>query len=294
MIRILLWLLAVGLLIWAILLPGSVTIPLAAALLIVAGLSGLYRPPDNHIGVVYRLGRLWRFLGPEEWTWLIPLVDQVRRPICHLPRQTTARISDVLTQDRVPVSLELLGFYQLDPRLAEGDFRLQFLYVPESRWEAILGNILQEVVGEVVGYFPFRNLLTSAGRSRLKQTLSEELARRVRGLGIRVDRRDGVTVSALRPMDLSWFRLQPLLEGIRERGAEEDEGWKALVLEWAAAVGQNGRAPQTLITPGGNQAGAGTRPRQKAGTTRRPREPGPEAGREVDTSRVILLGSRSS
>ena len=292
MVRALLWLFAVGCLIWAISLPGPVSIPLAAVLLVVAGLSCLYRPPDNHIGVIYRLGRLWRFLGPEEWTWLIPLVDQVRSPICHSPRQTTVKISDLLTQDRVPISLELQGFYQLDPRLAEGDFRLQFLYVPEARWEAILGNILQEVAGEVTGGFTFRNLLTSAGRNRLKQMLSEELARCVRGLGIRVDRRDGVTVLALRPMDLSWFRLQPLLEGIRERGAEEDEPWKALVLEWAAAVGQNGRTPQTLITPGGNQGDMGTRPRREAGTTRRPGGPGPETGREVDTLRVIPLGPR--
>ncbi len=290
MVRALLWLLAVVLWVLVAFLPGPVIIP-AAVVLVLACLSNLYRPPDNHIGVIYRLGRLWRLVDPEEWVWRIPLLDQVRRPISRLPRQTTVKISDLLSRERIPIDLELLGFYQLDPRLAGENFRLQFLYIPESRWEEIVGNILREVAGEIVGRFPFQNLLTSTGRNQLKQALSEELARRVRGLGIEVDRRDGVTVSALRPMDLSWFRLQPLLEGIRERGAEEDETWRALVLEWAAAVGQNGSTPQTLITPGGNQAGP--RPRRETRTAgRRPGEPGPEAGRETDTSRVILLGSR--
>ncbi|MGB9724195.1 MAG: SPFH domain-containing protein [Chloroflexia bacterium] len=291
MVRVLLWLLAVALLVLAVFAPGPVTLSLATVALAVACLSCLYRPPDNHIGVVYRFGRLHRLLGPEEWTWIIPLLDRVRTPIGHLPHQMTVKISDLLTGDRIPIVLELLGFYQLDPRLADAGFRLQFLYIPETRWEEIIGNILREVAGEVVGSFPFRNLLTSTGRNQLKQALSAELARRVQGLGIGVDRHEGVTVLALRPMDLSWFRLQPLLEGIRERGTEEDETWRALVLEWAAAVGQNGSTPQTLITPGGNQAGP--RPRRETGMAgRRPGEPVPEAGREVDTSRVILLGSR--
>lgn len=291
MVRAFLWLLAVALLILAVFLPGPVTIPLATVALVVAGLSGLYRPPDNHIGVIYRLGRLWRLVDPEEWVWLIPLLDQIRRPISRLVHRAEVKISDLLTLDRIPIVLELLGFYQLDPRLAEEGFRLQFLYIPEARWEEIVGNILREVAGDVVGRFPFRNLLTSAGRNQLKRALSEELARRVRELGIEVNGHDGVTISALKPMDLSWFRLQPLLEGLRERGTEEDETWRALTLEWAAAVGQNGSTPQTLITPGGSQAGS--RPRRETGPAgRRPEEPGPTPGREADTSRVVLLGSR--
>lgn len=294
MFRAFLWLLAVALLLLAVFLPNPVTISLTVAALVVAWLSGLYRPPDNHIGVVYRLGRLRYLVGPEQWAWVIPLVDQIRSPIDCRPRQVAVEISGLLTLDRVPIALELLGLYQVDPRLAEDRFRLRALYTTEQKWEEIFQNALCGVAGEVAGGFLLEQLLDPAGRRDFGQMLSESLACHICQLGIHVDRRDGVMVSGLRPMDLTWFRLQPLLEGIRQGGAEADEALRALMLELAAAAGRNGGTYQTLVVPGGDSTA--TRLRRGMGTaalgTKESRADS-EAASAADVSPSILLGSSS-
>jgi len=225
----------------------------------------LYRPPEDHLGVIYRLGRFSRWVGPDEWEVVIPGIDEIKCPISLHLRRMEINLSDLLTQDQVPVDCKLVAYYQLDLRHAGPHFRSQALRIPGEGWNSIIRTVLQETANEVIGGIALQELLTSEGRRLLKHTLSSKLAQRVQDLGLLISPRTGVSVQVLKPTDAVWRamvdkfaaaslgeaaldRVRSILEELSR--ADPKLAWQALLLEWAAAVVQQGNLPQFVIASG--------------------------------------------
>lgn len=222
----------------------------------------LYRPPELHLGVIYRLGRFGRWVGPDEWTLVLPWLEQIRPPISLHLRRIEIKLSDLLAQDRVPIDCELIVYYQLDLRLADPHFWPQALLIPAEGWNSIVRTVLREAAAEVAGGLHSQQLLRPASRGLFKQRLSALLAERVLNLGMVVNPRTGVSVQALKPAEAIWqamldrlaaaslgeaalARVRPMLEALSQ--SHPDVAWEVLLLEWAAAVAQTGNSPQAII-----------------------------------------------
>jgi regulator of protease activity HflC (stomatin/prohibitin superfamily) len=174
----------------------------------------LYRPPENHLGVIYQLGRLWRLVGPDEWVCVIPWVNEIKLPISLHLRRAEISFCDLLTEDQVPVDCNLLVYYQLDLRLARAEFWSQALRIPDEGWNSIIRTVAQETAGEIIGGIAFQQLLTPEGRGHLKCTLSALLADRVRGLGLIVNPRTGVSMQTLKPTNAIWCAMVDRFAGV--------------------------------------------------------------------------------
>jgi regulator of protease activity HflC (stomatin/prohibitin superfamily) len=224
----------------------------------------IYRPPEDHLGVVYQLGRLWRLVEPNRLIFVLPGVRTVKDAISLHVRQVTVCLPDLLTQDQVPIDCELIVFYQLDPRLAVTDFQAQALRISEGGWNSAIKTVLQETAGEVIGGIPFQQLLKPSGRHRLKRALGALLAERLQRFGVVVDQRTGVSLQALKPADVIWQAMQerlaavslgeaalarvlPMVQELSQQ--HPDIGWEALLLEWAAVIAKEGAVPQVLVGP---------------------------------------------
>lgn len=264
-----LWVLAVGALILVTF--QSALIWLAAPLLVLALLYSviqlfLYRPPENHLGVVYRFGRFSQLVGPDEWTFILPGIHRINPPVSLNMRRLEATLTDLLTQDQFPVECGLLVFFRVDLRLTDPGFRVQALSFSVREWEALVRSVSQETAAELTGHLSLQQLLRPDGRNRLRQDLARLLSDRLRGLGLAVDRHTGVSVQMLKPEDTIWqamnerlsslslgeaalARVYPVLEELSQRHPEV--AWNALLLELAAAMNRDGTLPQLLVAPGG-------------------------------------------
>ena len=224
----------------------------------------LYRPPENHLGVIYRFDRLCQLVGPDEWVLVIPGVNEIKAPISLHLRRVEVALSDVLTQDHVPINCELITYYQLDLRHTKADLRSHALRISDEGWNSILRTVLREIANEVVGGINLQQLLSPAGCRHFKRALSALLAKRVQSLGVIVNPRTGVSVQRLRLAEAVWrammdelaavalgkaaaARIRPILAELSQ--GHPEVAWEALLLEWAAAVVQQGYLPQVVIAP---------------------------------------------
>jgi len=238
---------------------AAVLLGVALALLILQRI--LYRPTENHVATVYRFGRLGHLVGPDEWTYVIPGMHEVKTEMALRPRRAEASLTDLWTTDQIPVDCDLLVFYLVDLRHARAGFRAQALTIPDDGWNSMVRSVIQEAAGQAVGDMRLDELLSSAGRAGLKSTLSAELAGRLKDLGIVVNPQTGVSVQRVKPARTVWDamadlgaaetlgeatvrRLHPMLEELDRRGAEV--ALEMLLLELAAAVAKDGTAPQSL------------------------------------------------
>jgi regulator of protease activity HflC (stomatin/prohibitin superfamily) len=221
----------------------------------------LYRPPEDHLGVIYRCDRFSRLVGPDSWTFLLPGLDKVVDPVSLCLRQAPAQLCDLLTKDGVPVDCDLLVNYQVDLRLAAPHKVTQALRIPDAGWRSMIRTTLQEVACEVMGGMCSHDLFTTRGRHHLKLKLGASLTSRLELLGVIVDPRVGISIQMLKPADEIWqamvdrlaavplgeaalARILPLLSELRQ--LDPGKVWEALLLEWADRAGT---MPQVLITP---------------------------------------------
>jgi regulator of protease activity HflC (stomatin/prohibitin superfamily) len=231
----------------------------------------LYRPPEDHLGVIYRFSRFSRLVGPEQWVFIIPGLHEIKDPISLHVRWLEANLSDMLTQDQVPIDCKLTVYYQRDLRHADAHFRSQALHIPDKGWDSIIRTVLQETANEVTSVITFRQLLTLKERHHFKWRLTALLAERVRRLGLVINPKTGISVQVLKPADAIWramvdrsaavslgeaalARVHPILEDLSQR--HPGVAWETLLLEWAAAVAKEGTTPQVLVAPAGEPARA--------------------------------------
>jgi len=225
----------------------------------------LYRPPEDHLGVIYQLGRFSRLVEPDEWAITIPGVHKPRTPISLHVRRLDADFPEVLTQDQVPVDCKLVVYFQRDLRCADAAVRTEALHIPDEGWNTIIRTVMRETIDEVVSCVPYHQLLTARGRADLKQALGVLVGRRVQRLGLIVHPRRGVSVQMLRPTQAVWqamveqsaavslgeaalARVRPMLQELSQLHPEIS--WEALLLEWAAVMAKEGTTPQVLVASG--------------------------------------------
>ncbi len=215
----------------------------------------LYRPPENHLGVIYRLGRFDRWVDPDQYELIIPGIDTVRRPISLYFRPITIALADLQTKDLVPIECEMLVYYQIDLRRAHPEFLAQALQTPDAAWEEILRSQVQEIAGDLVRGATYREIMTAEGCRRFKNRLGRILSDQARNMGIVVDPQFGISIQAIQPISTVWAahieqftapmqgeaareRIRPTLEEIDKR--YPGVGRDAMFLEWAATIAKEG------------------------------------------------------
>jgi regulator of protease activity HflC (stomatin/prohibitin superfamily) len=246
----------------------------AGLLLILAvllSLFGLYRPPENHLGAIYRFDRFHRLIEPDDWTVLWPQ-DHVKCDVNLRLHRTTIELSDLLTRDQRPLDCTLAVYFRRDLRLARPGFLPEALQIPIEGWQSIVQTIGREVAMEVAGDMQFQHLLTPTGYALLRHCLSRELANRARTLGILISSSTGVSIQALKPSGALWkammdrlaagalgeaalARVQPMFKGLCEK--HRQEAWNALLLQWASALARGDAAPQAVSIHGSGWGPAG-------------------------------------
>lgn len=179
----------------------------------------LYRPPESCIGVIYRpADRQYRFVSRDEWTIVIPGVEQVLEPVSARMTAIKTHHTTVLTADRHPVEIAVDWAYRLDPREVRADFRKQFLEITaQGMWPAVISRRLNDMVGEVLMRRTYAELLSDGGRRDLKDALGEAAEARLRGFGLCLNPATGVILQFARP-------TARVLRAREERIAAQDDG----------------------------------------------------------------------
>jgi regulator of protease activity HflC (stomatin/prohibitin superfamily) len=235
----------------------------------------LYRPTENHVGVIYRFGRFGRFVDPDRWSVLLPGIDSVEKETKLDMRTTHLQLTNVYTRDHVAIDLELKIFHMVDLRQVSPERLIQVLRFPtENAWDEIVRTGITDITrNQIVVSRSFAELTTPEGRSHLKQLLSFAIAERVRGFGILVNERFGVSIINLQPNEAfqealkeetvaktvgsaAVDRLRPFFEQFGDQ--DQAKAFIALVMQIASAVAKNGQSPD-IIFPNTNDflAGAG-------------------------------------
>lgn len=234
----------------------------------------LYRPTENHVGVIYRFGRFHRFVDPDHWAGTLPWFETVEKESKLDMRTVQLSLADVYTHERVPVNVEFKAFYLVDLRLTEVERRLQALRFPtEQAWDEIVRTAINDVARNSIFIAKtFDELNSKAGRSYLKSALSEEIASRVRGFGILINPRFGVNVVNLQPNEefrkalmeesaagalgsAAVSRLKPLIEQFIEQ--KQEKAVYALVMQIASAVAKHGNIPDVIFPNSNDYPGGG-------------------------------------
>jgi len=224
----------------------------------------LYRPTENHIGVIYRFGRFHRFVSPDRLVFTIPWIEEVDNETRLDMRTSQISLSDVYTSEKVAVNIDFKVFYFVDLRKADESRRLQVLRFPtDNAWDEIVRTAVNDVArNRVFIAKSFNELNSKDGRAYLKMALSSEVAERVRGFGIFINPRFGVNIADLQPNEefrkalmeesaastvgsAAMSRLIPLLDRIREQNQEK--AVYMLIMQIASAVAKNGTVPDVIF-----------------------------------------------
>jgi regulator of protease activity HflC (stomatin/prohibitin superfamily) len=179
--------------------------------------SFLYRPAENHIGIVYRSDRFNRLATPDRWTFLLPF-EEVTKEVSMDMRTAIVSLRDVLTRDQVLTDLDLKVFFSVDVRQTDPTRLLQVVrFVNDEAFEQIIKTNTNDVVRNMVfASRDFAELNSVHGRAWLKENLSREIGQRVRNFGILVGE-FGVNIAGFQP-NASY------LEALKERSAAYTQG----------------------------------------------------------------------
>jgi regulator of protease activity HflC (stomatin/prohibitin superfamily) len=224
----------------------------------------LYRPTENHVGVIYRCGRFNRFVDPDRWTFILPWFESISQEVKLDMRTVQIALKDIYTCERIAVDVKLKIFYFVDLREVDVERRIQVLRFPtETAWDEIVRTGVNDVARNVIFITKsFDELVTHDGRSYLKQALSSALAERVHGFGILLNPRFGVNIVDIQPNEefrqamkeesvakaigsAAAIRLEPLMEQFSDKGKEK--AYFMLIMQIAAAVAKTGNAPDIIF-----------------------------------------------
>lgn len=233
----------------------------------------LYRPTENHVGVIYRCGRFHRFVDPDRWVFTIPWFETVSQETKLDMRTVQISLKDIYTREKIALDVDLKIFYLVDLRETDTERRIQVLRFPtELAWDEIIRTGINDVARNVIFVTKtFEEWTSQDGRSYLKQALSSALAERVRGFGILLNPRFGVNIVDIQPNEefrqamkeesvakaigsAAAIRLEPLMEQFSDK--TKDKAFFTLILQIAAAVAKTGNAPD-IIFPSPNDFSAG-------------------------------------
>ncbi|GEM_PF-2158222 len=235
-----------------------------AAAILALWFSRWYRPPDNHVAVVYLLGRFGRLVGPDQLAWLWPLFERVRAEISLALRRQEVTLEQLPTQDTFPIDLHVAVRYQRDLRVAPAGFVVQALSLSEEAWDLLVHDAVQEAAREQLAGRSGWSLLDANEQAAFRARLSEAVEARLRLVGVSLDPKAGLTILDLRPSHTVWEALidrvaaGPLGEAAHRRveallaeaeRRNEEAARATVLLAGAAASVKGGTEAQLVVAP---------------------------------------------
>ena len=153
------------------------------ALIVLFVLGSVKIVPQQTVGIVERLGRFHRALGPG-MNMIIPVIDRLRRRIDLRTQQVAIPKQEVITRDNVKIHIETVFFYTvIDPQ--------QAMYNIQDFVQGIR-NITASNLRQVVGHMELDETLS--GRDRISLELRTSLDEVTETWGVRIDRVEVVDI----------------------------------------------------------------------------------------------------
>lgn len=250
--------------------------PWLLGLLSLAGLSAivlslmLYRPPEDHLGVVMRWDHFSRWVLPRQWTLLVPIVDGLKAEINLQPRLFASERRETQTEEHIKVWVTLHVAYHFDPRaIQDAQMRNKVLGLADMELEGAINQMVEGIVHNMIGGMSLGQLYRYYSNGDLALGLSQRVAGVLQLLGIRVNRQSGVVIHDLwieEEVRLAMIqrltaqlqglaeldRLQPLLNEMGKHAPQETLA--AALTDYTNGLGRNGRphAPLPVTASLGN------------------------------------------
>lgn len=231
---------------------------------IVFTIKNSYQPPENHLGVIYRLGRFHRFVNPDEYILLFPLLDHVHREIDLYMRTAEIFLENVELQDGLAVDMRFKVFFKVDPRLTNPENFLQVLKFEGHEWTEIVKTGIEDIARNQVFLALDQDLLNTMRRNRsIKKMMSKEIAIRLKGFGYIINEEHGVMLVNVR-QNRTYFeaiqkskaatplgnaaldRLRPVLDALKHMRHEDARS--TLLLELASKIVEADELPDVFLT----------------------------------------------
>lgn len=152
-----------------------------------------YRPPENHMGVVYRLGRFHRLVTPDQWVVLLPFIDRIHREVSLYMRTAELQLRRVELLDGLAVDVWLKIFFKVDLRLVNPENFVQVMKFEGVEWTEMVKTSAEDVIRNQIFLDSTYPEMANLRKSReIKQRLSQEIANRMKGFGIIINETHGV------------------------------------------------------------------------------------------------------
>lgn len=212
-----------------------------------------YRPSENHLGVVYRLGRFHRFVNSDEWSFLMPYFETVKLESPLSMRTAEFELHKVELQDGLTVDAHFKVFFKTDLRLTPRENLAQVLTFEGRDWPiALIKTGMEDITRNQVFLDMNLDQLKELRKSRaIKKLFSSEIASRVAMFGILINEEYGAMLVNVRPNEVynnalqknmaakhlgqaAIERLNPVLSAIKQM--RHNDARAALMLEIASKV----------------------------------------------------------
>lgn len=236
---------------------SCVTVPLFAVVCLSSIGSHLYRPPEDHVGVIYRIDRFRRWVNPNEWTVLNPWLDRVECEMNTRPQISEVETSDLETAEHIQVYAKFKVFYLMDPRrITISDFQSTLIRMRTGDLNRVVEDTLRSLAQSTVMDMELDGLLRHYSRGHFAERLSKKLSDRLQPLGLIINPDSAVNVVELHPEamvrkafvaqfvanhegEANYKRLQPIIDAARGRPAQEALAiWLAMNASTVARDGQ--------------------------------------------------------
>lgn len=238
--------------------------PLWSVMLLCSLSNYLYRPPEDHIGVVYRFGRFYTYVNPDDYVLLFPVLDRIRAEVSRQPRIVAVDNLELETLDHVHVIAQLQVFYHLDVRrLQIVDLRSTLLAIGMSGTDELIKRAVTSLIHSVVRGMSVPDVESFYHRRLLGELLSRRLANELSPFGLVLHTASSVSILSLHLEDrVRQAKIDRLIapdkgEALRQRlgpvlgnvhRSLPGEGLTALLAAYAATIMENGQAPGSLFT----------------------------------------------
>jgi len=158
-------------------------------------LFGFHFVPDNHVVPILRGGLYRRVEGPG-YTFVLPLLEEVKDPIRTSIMGATHSFNEVRTREGIPLTVKLTVRYHFDPSvLSENMARVLLTIGPQPKTIAILlADLVEHELRRLVGLYGLNDIWQSHVRDKIEKELGERVAGQMRRLGVFLRDQDAVII----------------------------------------------------------------------------------------------------
>jgi len=164
-----------------------------------------YLPNENHLGVIYRLGRFNRFVSPDDKTLLVPFLDNVHHEVSLYIRTAEVALENVELKDERKINVRFKVFFKTDLRVVANEKLIQVLEFRDEEWIPIIKANLEEIIrNNIFLNFNMAELDASRKSREIKRILSNEISNKVKEFGIVINPDYGVVLVDMLPSDINF------------------------------------------------------------------------------------------